>query len=433
NNMTLIDVSKGEKNVAFCDFGYTYEAQGVRGSGELVSYSQDATVTVELWASVENDDEPAKIAETSVRLVEAVPQQFAIQTELNAFSSLQLRIANADALVEDNTVILYDEAKAQERQVLIVSDLQDSAYLKNAIARAGKASVELMSTKKYEESPADGYGLYVFNGYAPKTLPKNAAIWLVDAVDGSGKGSGISFRDYEIPRDSTGSDSYFTAKYTDGTSSLEKSLTKDLIKREVAIRQYAKYGIPRKFTSVLSTGGDTVVATGLNDNNDRQVIFAFKIGDSDFGLSEDFIILVRNLIEYSFPSVIEQSAYSAGDVMSVNVVPGCESIVVTSPSGKSVTLDTIGADVCEVLLDEVGVFTVSVKRSGSENTDINAYASVPLAESNPVGEGTLTLGGDRQYKRSDGFYDDLLAFFIAIALLLLADWGIYCYEQYQLR
>ena len=33
----------------------------------------------------------------------------------------------------------------------------------------------------------------------------------------------------------------------------------------------------------------------------------------------------------------------------------------------------------------------------------------------------------------DGIYDPILWLFIALALVFLADWGVYCYEKHQLR
>ncbi len=434
-NMTLVDVSGGEKNFAFTDYGYKYESIGVCGTGSVISYASDANVSVELWASVNVGDEAVRYGGTSVQLKKGEPKEFEIRTTLAGFASLELRIASRDALAQDNTVVLYDEAKSQDRKVLIVSDLQDTVYLKNAISGAGKAVVEIMSSKKWEQDVAEGYGLYVFNGYSPSSLPKNAAVWMVDAIDGSGAGSGLSFRDYESPRDTTGSGSYYSAKFADEKelSSQQRSLVKGLLRRPVAIRKYAKYGVPRSFTTVMRINDNPVVVTGLNENNDREVVFAFRIGDSDFGLSADFLILVRNLVDYSFPSVLDRTVYKSGETMNVNVVPGCENITVTAPSGKSVTLDTVDNAVCEVRLDETGIYTLKVKKTGAEEATLYAFAGVPLSESNPTGGGQLALSGEREYSYSDGFYDNLLAFFIAIAVLLLADWGLYCYEQYQLR
>ena len=185
-NITLINVSSGENNIAFNDYGYTFEDGGVCGTGKVISYCEDAEITVELSASDTLMAPPEKIGETTVKLMADEPAEFKVQTAVSHFTKLQLKIVAKDALGEDNVVILYDEAKAQERKVLFVSDSKDGMYLRNAISSAGKAQVDAVSVEKYSASDAAGYGLCVFNGFTPAELPKNAAIWLIDAVDGTG-------------------------------------------------------------------------------------------------------------------------------------------------------------------------------------------------------------------------------------------------------
>lgn len=432
DTIKLIDVSADESNYAFHSYSYEFGDSGVNGVGQVVSYSSDATINVEMWVSPIKGAQPVLADSARVAVKAGEPADFTLESEFSQFAYIELRITDADALAEDNVVVFYDNEKMQERNVLIVSDSEDTTYLAKAIAGAGKANVQVMDTKEYATAQTSGYGMYVFNGYTPKELPVNAAVWLVDGIDGSGSGSNVSFRDYQEPRDTTGVNSYFVAKYTSGSSSVEKMFTKDLVRREVAIRKYAKY-TARGFTTVMSVGGDAVVFAGLNANNDRQVVFAFRIGDTNFGLSDDFLILTRNLMNYSFPSVLDETVYTCGDTMDVNVVPGCENIVVVSPSGKSTTLDTIGNDICEVLLNETGVYTLNVKISGNNEMQLCTFACVPEAESRSDVGGAMLLSGKREFNYSDGFYDDLLAFFIVIAVLLLADWAVYCYEQYQLR
>ncbi len=432
-NLELVNVSANENNYAFYEYSYRYTSKGVIGSGKVISYESDATLTVELLVGKDDALTTSKIAEVKVDAKKGEPCEFEITASVSNFTSLQLRISNGDALLQDNVITMYDETSAQSRRALLVTDSNDSVYLEHAISNAGKAIVERIPTKEYSDAYAHGYGMYVFSGFTPKTLPTNAAVWLLNAADGTGNGSGLTYRDMQVPRDETGPDSYYTPKYTSGTSAQEKALTRDLVKSDIAIRQYAKYGVPRNFVPVMSVGGDPVICVGLNENNDRQVVFAFELGDSDFALKGDFLILVRNLMNYSFPSVIDATTYNCGDVMNVNVVPGCENIVVTTPSGNSTTLDTVGNDVCEVELNETGTYTLRVKTVGSAETTLYAFAAVPESESRFEDGGALVLSGEREFNYSDGYYDELLAFFILIALLLLADWGIYCYEQYQLR
>lgn len=438
DNLTLIDVSDNESNCAFYSYGYDTDTGGIRGIGQVISYNLDKQLTVEMWIAQSVADAPVKVAETTVEVVAGEPAEFALSGAYSRFAKLELRLTDDDALAQDNRIILYDDDAVQERKVLLVSNINDegddAVYLRNAIRYAGKADVDVITPETYEKQGAVNYDMYVFNGYVPAVLPKQAAIWLVDAIDGKDLSAGVSYRGHTTPRDAEGPSSYYTPQYTKETGAIASMLTKDVVGRQVSVRTYAQYIVPpRNFTSVLSVNGDNLVFAGLNGNNDREVVFSFRIKDSNLGLTDDFLILVRNLMEYSFPSVLNETVYVCGDTVNVNVVSGCESIVVTSPSGVSSTLDTVDVDVCEFIARETGTYTVTVKLNGREATDMYAYAVVPQSESGNAQGGSLMLAGEREYGHIDGFYDDLIIFFIAMAILVLADWGVYCYEQYQLR
>lgn len=438
DNATLVDVSGGETNCAFLNYRYETTENGIKSLGQVISYDKDAEVTVEMLLSLNVNDGLAKAGETTVNVKAGEPADFELTSNYASFARLQLRIVQDDALSEDNTVILYDYSVTQDRKVLLVSNLSDEqddgAYLRNAIRYAGKAGVDVTSPDKYENQGAEGYDMYVFNGYVPSALPKQAVIWLVDAIDGSDVSTGVSYRGHVTPRDAEGPSSYYSPAYTKETGSLADTLTKDIVGRSIAVRTYAQYIVSsRRFTSVLSVNGDDLVFAGLNANNDRQVVFSFRVKDSDLGLTDDFLILIRNLMNYSFPSVLNETTYVCGDTVNVNVAPNCESIVVTTPSGASSTLDTFGVDSCEIVARETGTYVFTVKVKDRDETKVYAYATVPESESRNAEGQALQLAGEREYEFIDGFYDNLLIFFIVMAVLILADWGVYCYEQYQLR
>lgn len=432
DNITAVNVAEKTYNRGLSGCGVKNAQSGLVGYGKIASYFSDSEVVVELFASSEIGGELVKAGEAKVNAHAGVIEDFEINTSLSSYAVMQFKIAGDDDLSADDSVMLYDDAKAQARKALIVGDGTDGIYIKSALEAAGKTSVDVMSSKQYS-SAVEGYGLYVFNGFTPASLPANAAIWLINSVSGTDNGCGITFRDVQIPRDETGANSYYLTEYTKGSSSLERTLTKDLIGRQVAVRKYSKLGVPRGFTSVMNIGTDSVVAVGLNKNGDREVVFAFSIGDSEFGLSEDFLVLVRNLTDYSFPSVLPQTAYTCGDTASVNIIPGCIGITVNTPSGRSVTLDTMGRDVCEMQLTENGTYVLSIKLKTGGDMEMYAFAAMPSSEGGAEASGVMMLSGEQENNFGDGYYDDLLAFFIVLAVLILIDWGIYCYEQHQLR
>ena len=431
-NVEYVSVAAGERNFSFGEYSVGFSGSGVIGKGTVVSHLADETIHIEMYAATEIGGNVEKVGETSVSAKAGEAKAFAIETTISSYSYLQLKITNADALSEDNVVVLYDEAKSQARRALIVSDLPDAAYLRSALQSAGRASVDVVTSKDYAKT-GGGYGLYVFNGYAPERLPENAAIWLINAVSGPVKGAGVTYRDTQVPRDETGIGSYYLTQFTNGSSSTERALTAGLIGRSIAVRKYSRYGIPRRFTTIMSIGSDAVIAAGLNDNGDREVVFSFAIGDSELGLSDDFIVLVENLTKYSFPSVLEKTAYTCGETISVNVVPGCTAITVVAPSGRNMTLDTSSSDIAELMLTETGTYTFGVKLSAGADMTLYAFSRVSNNESGLGEAGEMKLSGEKEYNFKDGYFDELWVLFLLLGLLVIADWGVYCYEQYQLR
>ena len=45
----------------------------------------------------------------------------------------------------------------------------------------------------------------------------------------------------------------------------------------------------------------------------------------------------------------------------------------------------------------------------------------------------FSLSGEREDVKIDGKYDPATLLFVIFVLLFIADWGVYCYEKYQLR
>ena len=84
-------------------------------------------------------------------------------------------------------------------------------------------------------------------------------------------------------------------------------------------------------------------------------------------------------------------------------------------------------------LDEVGTYTVSLTVRG-DRSSYKLYSVAHPEESLPEAqEAGIHLSGEKQYERRNGSYDPTAVLFVLIILLFMADWGIYCYEKYQLR
>ena len=84
-------------------------------------------------------------------------------------------------------------------------------------------------------------------------------------------------------------------------------------------------------------------------------------------------------------------------------------------------------------LTEVGEYTVKATVGGKE-ISYKIFSGASPEESKPVSaEDEFFLSGEMTYENIDGTYDPTLILFILILVLFIADWGVYCYEKYQLR
>ena len=175
-----------------------------------------------------------------------------------------------------------------------------------------------------------------------------------------------------------------------------------------------------------------MIFAGTNAYGNREVVFAFGLNDSNAALLVDFVLLTQNLLEYSFPEFVERVSYYSGEDVEVNVLANCESIQLHSPKGNISYLDVSGA-VSRFELSEVGVYTLTLSVAGTPR-EFYLYAAMPEAERTPVAASQeLSLQGEPSDEGFDGKYDDLLILFVLLMLVFAADWGVYCYEKYQLR
>ena len=87
--------------------------------------------------------------------------------------------------------------------------------------------------------------------------------------------------------------------------------------------------------TLYSYDSNPLIFAGTNGTGNRQVVFGFDLHNSDFALTTDFVILMRNLLEYSFPDVIDSSDYVAGEEVLVNITSTMESVKAIAPSAVS--------------------------------------------------------------------------------------------------
>jgi len=420
DNVELINLGKGEVNVGVSDVVCTELDGQVIVDGVVERYTGEGNVTLKLY--VNDLAEPSASLKLGVPVGE--PQRFSLVAELEGgYDSVRVEIEDGDANPLDDVCVIYNTDADRARSILLVSD--SPFFLESALESITSKEIKVLPTKSYSAN-TKGYGLYIFHNYTPTRLPTDGAVWQVNPR-GSVSGSGFAVREEEtlISPD--------MLTLSGSTASTVVELTSGVEASEIYITKYTKCGLNGNFYNLLNYQSDPVIFAGVTDNGNRQAVFAFDIQNSNIALLPDFIMLLDNLLDYSFPPVLDTANVTAGEKIKINTLPGIEALSVTAPSGEVFYLPTNVA-LNEFVPAEVGTYTISMLVGSGERV-YNFFSEMPGEERNTAmtEEGAYRLAGTASSKGTDGIYDDLMFFMIALSLIFIADWMVYCYEKYQLR
>ena len=239
-------------------------------------------------------------------------------------------------------------------------------------------------------------------------------------------GSGFYFQ-----KEFTVEDPGIKASYANNTDDLlYQELTKDLVKRDITIKTYLRYTLNSKFTTILSYNNLPFIFAGRNDYNQKEIVFNFDLHNSNLPLLADFIILMRNCITYSNPSILTDFNYMASDVVTFTFPDTALSCEINTPSGNTEYVSSLDIQTYE--LKEVGTYEISVELATGQTRKLNVFSAFPSKERTPLVEDeksyTITLNANAP--KADRIFEALLVVVIIALVFLLADWMIYSHEQF---
>ncbi len=430
NNVEVVNFSAGESNYALGNIQHSVEG-GLEISGTVISYEDDATLNVRLTV-YRGDDRDIETEELICARLEE--EEFSFSFDYYTFDSFTVEIVQTDSQPLDNAVTVYNTVSENSYSTLVVSD--DPIFIVSMLESTGYATADILSTEEYSvryatdsASPSypEGYGLYIYESFNPQVLPRDGTVWLF------GLDTNLSDASFSVQNEVT-LESYDSLTFARQTNTTLTSILEgvDTTGYRYNVKKYIKCSPYRNYTTIATCQSNPVIFATQTAYGNREVVFATTFGDSDMALNFNFLILFRNLLTYSFPSAVENTLYACGENAVVNIVGNPESIAVESPSGDVTYLSVSGVQ-SQFLLTEVGTYTLTVGNADSRR-EYRIFSMLPESESViTVTEYAFSLAGEQSHDGYDGVYDDLIILFVLLALVLIADWGVYCYEQYQLR
>ncbi len=419
-NVEVITVGGAVENYAVSNVTFTHAGLDLTVSGYVNSYQGDATVTVGMF--LDGAQEP--VITTEVSVTKDTPAEFTLEAVTQTYASIAVRIMEEDALALDNEYIIHDVKSENSYNTLIVSERP--FFLESAIRSMLNAKIDIIAPEDYHNQT--GYGLYIFDSvsFGPSfQMPTDGTVWLVN-IDGSVEGSGFTVQGEMIMARGE------LMEVSKSTATTTQALLEGLKGNDIYFTRYIKCGVYRNFTTLFSYKGSPLIFAGTNEYGTREVVLAFDLHDTNMPLLFDYAALMRNLINYSFPDMVERTNYECGEQAVVNVLANCDSIRVQSPEGDVTYLNTENAT-STIDMKEVGVYTVTMNVAG---TTREFYIWSALNEEERIPTQTvaeLSLQGQAGAEGFDGEFDPLMIMFVVLAVVFLADWMVYCYEKYQLR
>lgn len=435
DNVEVVNVSADSDVENYAVYNVSSSITDGQVTGSLMSFNSSAELTVRLTVNIGTTSQQFEQSVTAPSLQEVT---FTFDCgNISSYDSFVVEILNTDALDIDNSITVYSVDSENTYTVLIVSG-DDSGgggfYIQSLMQATGIADIEYLTEDEYTQlylqegtTPVapSGYGLYIYDTFNPQVLPSDGTVWLFglnsSLSDASFSVQGEVTLEYDSPVD-----------YSTSTSSTVRQLLDGLVRGDIYVHTYIKCSPYRTYTTLLSYSGNPLVFTTQTAHGNREVVFAFSLSQSDAPLTADMIMLIYNLMEYSFPAVVDETLYTCGDTATINIAANTDSVRVESPSGQITYLDTDYTS-GEISLTEVGTYLITTTISGTSRT-YRIYSSFPLTESRTVDSGTaFLLTGEKTDEGYDGLYDSLVILIAILAVIFLADWVVYCYEQYQLR
>ncbi len=450
DNVEVVNLYAEEVNVALISAECSLEGNGLLIDGKIIAYGGDVSPRISVYI----DGREVASARSTLDLIKGVSSAidvsdsdvteedvlnsctpFSIRVDgVTDYQSVRIALDDADALASDNELVLYNVKHDKSFSTLIVCNNEEkkedesSFFLESALKALGHTQIDLMSCKEYE-SQANGlqpYGLYIFNGYTPEKTPSEGAVWFFSPSVTDGM-TGFAYQN------ETEGSQKMMLEYSKSSSSVVKKLLTDVdINESVYISGYSSYTMTRDFTTLLSCDGVPMLFVGSNAYGKREVVFAFDLHRSDLPLTYAFLPILNNLLEYTFPPIVDRSDYVCGDIVKINVDSNEQNVRITAPSGEEAYLSANNAE-SEYTLTEIGLYKLTVG-IGSDSRELYLYSRTPAEESVVNSEAAeFSLLGEASSEKKDGIYEDLIALFIILAVICIADWMVYCYEQYQLR
>ena len=406
NGVQVVNLSRSEWNVSVSGVTAAPANRGTVFTGTLISSNREAAVSVGL--RIDGSIVDAQV----VQCAPDVPTTVTFTADsVSAYDTAEIFVETQDGLTADNSYAICRQ-NTRTYRVLLCSG--SPLYLESALNALGSCQVTVSATA--EEADLSGYDLYIFDGVYPEEYPTD--------------GSVLQFGARQLPDGlAAGTAAQESAPLTMDAKQ-QSDLYQGLSLLDTAVTNYAPLRGNGFWKSLFFCGDSAVISSRDLGNGLRFTVASFDLHDSNLPMLTDFVLFMRNLVEYSVPDLLKDTDHIAGSTVTLTVMSGAQELYVELPDGSVKALST-AADTCAVTAREVGIYTaVMTTADGGEYVDFFVHIPDGESVSRTLAELSVELTPSADQPVEDAIAE--IWFWVAVAMLIivLAEWGWYYHEQY---
>lgn len=432
DNLRVVDLrGEGEWNVSVTSLAAQGSIYGTVFDAQVVSDGRSANVSFELYLDGKKQDE----AKMELRVDGGVMEYGAVHCpagesvtvsllvrQVYDYADVRLVAVAQDGLAADNEYRLYAAPEKTTRALLVG---ERTFFLEKALSVF--ADVALEKAKTPRDAALEGYDLYVFDGCLPDDMPAQGAVWMINPP-WTPKNTGIVFGE---------------ALMGAGISAVREfeneqlyAITEHLALKDASVVRFREVTSGGRFAPVLLCGRYPVLLAGRSDGGDAQLVMPFDLQDSNLPLLTDYVLLVRGMLNYSVPPMLERQDYASGAQVSPRTLERCRKLFLQTPDMRVRALDPQdgGMDLC---LSAPGGYTLMQEMEDGQERLLSFFVHMPQKESRLEAQGgaafALMTGKQTAEDVQPALAQPVALLRVlaaALVLVLLLEWVVYHREQY---
>lgn len=397
----IILFGKSAENCAITLLSHTIQEKEITALVKVQNFGvQEAVKTVTLY----QDEKALDVQEVTLQPGES--KDILFQGVSAQAKKLSASLSPHDILEADD--IYYDTVNQKNNQKAILFTKQN-IFLEKILGIL--PNIELYKGKIDQMENLNGYGLYIFDGILPETLPTDGYLLIFQPPE---ENSFIQ----------TG-ENVKVSIVTQGGSKLFSPGTET----NFVVGESRKLGLPNWGEIILQSPETPLVIAG-EYGNQKAVVFGFDLHQSDLPLSKEFPILIYNMIAWYFPdSISGMDKVQAGNVLEFAALADSTSVQVIKPDAKRVSLAPPFPLNPFADTELTGIYILEQKNQEgivlAENFAVNA---VTEGESNLIQKEGIYEEAEQKRKIDAGRSLQSLVL-ILLLLLLGAEWWVSCHEH----